>query len=213
MSGLSIFGAQLFALFYCGEEPLPSGFPLRNDRGFDPAAGVLDSKVTFLLDFETGERVVQVNETCCTGGQCYSPQLLSVFDPEPFGPECGTAESPPASALCLGNLPQQSPSTRNYVVINDSDDGLSIRYRASLAGPPVSTAINGELSFQPIPGSERIRLCRNRDPFPSLEAYQFVDNRTVVLGTEKELTARYTSPGLDAPFSLSPFAPNDRGCS
>jgi hypothetical protein len=71
--------------------------------------------------------------------------------------------------------------------------------------------IDGDISFEALTNSDRVEVCRDRDPYPSLEVYQFVSGQVRTVLQQPELPI--LDPSKTAQFSLSNRAINDVGCT
>jgi hypothetical protein len=97
--------------------------------------------------------------------------------------------------------------------VHSDGNRVEMLYQFLLAGPfyaNLGPAIDGEISFETISGSDSIEFCESRDPYPSLEVYQFVNGETRRIVREHELPL--IDPSKSAKYSLSNRAPNFVGC-
>ena len=141
--------------------------PVGNNRSFMPGAGVLESKVSFDLDFVSGVHRFQVNQTCWISGRLYgSAEYMQCFSPLPTN---FYNVLPGANG---SSIPPSGPDV-NHAYFRVEGSRVSLCYHAKLAGSgiynSVSPAIDGSLGFDMSkPG---IQPWRNRDGYPSIEVY------------------------------------------
>ncbi len=169
----------------CSDGSCVTSEPTGNGRGFDPMAGLSQSKVQMKLDFDTGKVWVGVNETCwretsdfygetSTETSCFAARPLSV-----------------SSSAVSGRSSNVGPDlAKNRVsIVTDrvgSGYNVNVTYDAVLAGISAKLAphIDGRVYMNIQPG--RLSMCRDRDAFPSLGIYRFSGGQTQRLLEDKQ---------------------------
>jgi len=137
---------------------------------------------------------------------------------EPDDPVCGSFSYPPSAHVCASRAPDHRPenlqsSTPNWVRVMTDGNRVEMDYEFVIAGNApkgLTPAINGNVSVETIPEGDQIEFCQNRDPYPSLEVYQFVNGAIRKVLAENELPMENSLwPSWGA---LSPVAPRNTGC-
>jgi len=111
-------------LFYttCGEG---------DNRGFDSAAGLADSRATLILDFEKGQAYAGFQHSCLDDGTC-----KDAFDA--YLQDVNTADCDPELASLVADSLIEGPAKNSFLIFA-TEDGFSIHFNARSSVDPSVT--------------------------------------------------------------------------
>lgn len=168
----------------CFEGTCTSSEPRGNGRDFNPKASLSDSKVQMRVNFDSGRVWVGVNETCWvettrsvfvnrSDTSCYDAQ--KVF----LSPEDETRRVTTSGP----NNGKNRVSVTSFGLSGGAGGGalVGITYDAVLAGisDKLAPHIDGHIDLAVTSG--KLRVCRDRDAFPSLGTYRNFGGKTQTL--------------------------------